>query len=76
MAKKLVPTKIIIEFVNGEFVNGVILYKVNDSGSISKVRTIGLKNAEFSKPIFNGLLQKFIKHAKTSEGVPDDLPQV
>jgi len=76
MAKKLVPTKIIIEFVNGEFVNGVILYKVNDSGSISKVRTIGLKNAEFSKPTFNGLLQKFIKHAKTSEGVVDDLPQV
>lgn len=76
MAKKLVPTKIIIEFVNGEFVNGVILYKVNDSGSISKVRTIGLKNAEFSKPTFNGLLSKFIKHAKTSEGVVDDLPQV
>lgn len=76
MAKKLVPTKIIIEFVNGEFVNGVILYKVNDSGSISKVRTVGLKNAEFSKPTFNGLLQKFIKHAKTSEGVVDDLPQV
>ena len=76
MAKKLVPTKIIVEFVNGEFVNGVILYKVNDSGSISKVRTVGLKNAEFSKPTFNGLLQKFIKHAKKSEGVPDDMPQV
>jgi len=76
MAKKLEPTKIVIEFVDGKFVNGVIIYKVNDNGAIGKTKTIGLKNADFSKPIFNGLLDKFIKHAKTSEGVIDDLPQV
>jgi len=76
MAKKLEPTKIVIEFVDGKFVNGVVIYKINDNGSIGKTKTVGLKNADFSKPTFNGLLEKFIKHAKTSEGVIDDLPQV
>ena len=69
MGKKLIPAKLIIEFENGVFVNGVILYKVNDSGVIGKVKTIGIKNADFSKPLLNGLLQKFIKHAHDAEGV-------
>jgi len=69
MGKKLIPAKLIIEFENCAFVNGVILYKVNDSGVIGKVKTIGIKNADFSKPLLNGLLQKFIKHAHDAEGV-------
>jgi len=69
MGKKLIPAKLIIEFESGAFVNGVILYKVNDSGVIGKVKTIGIKNADFSKPLLNGLLQKFIKHAHDAEGV-------
>lgn len=68
MGKKLIPSKVIIEFENGAFVSGVILYKVNDNGAISRVKTIGIKNADFSKPLLNGLLQKFIKHAQDAEG--------
>ena len=71
MGKKLIPTKAIIEFDNGVFVNGVILYKVNDSGAISRIKTIGIKNADFSKPLLNGLLQKFIKHAQDAEGIQE-----
>ncbi|MBU1919187.1 hypothetical protein KKF63_13775 [bacterium] len=74
MAKKLIPSKIVIEFVDGKFTNGVILYKVNDNGALSKIKSIGIKNADFSKPVLNGLMEKFIKHAKKSEGFPDDLP--
>jgi hypothetical protein len=73
MTKKLIPSKVIIEFENGVFVSGVILYKVNDNGAISRVKTIGIKNADFSKPLLNGLLQKFIKHAEDAEGVTSDL---
>jgi len=73
MAKKLIPSKIVIEFVDGKFTNGVILYKVNDNGVISKIKSVGIKNADFSKPTLNGLLGKFIKHAKKSEVIPDDL---
>jgi hypothetical protein len=69
MAKTIMPSKVIIEFDNGAFVNGVILYKINDNGSIGKVKTIGIKNADFSKPMLNGLLQKFIKHAEDAEGI-------
>lgn len=71
MGKKLIPSKVIIEFDSGVFVNGVILYKVNDSGEISRVKTIGIKNADFSKPLLNGLLQKFIKHAQDAEGIQE-----
>ncbi len=71
MGKKLIPSKVIIEFDNGVFVSGVILYKVNDSGEISRIKTIGIKNADFSKPLLNGLLQKFIKHAESAEGIQE-----
>ncbi len=71
MAKKLIPCKVVIEFENGEFLNGVILYKVNDGGVISRVKSIGIKDAIFNKSILNGLLQKFTKHANQSEGVED-----
>jgi len=71
MAKKLIPCKVVIEFENGEFLNGVILYKVNDGGVISRVKSIGIKDATFNKSVLNGLLQKFTKHANQSEGVED-----
>jgi len=71
MAKKLIPCKVVIEFENGEFLNGVILYKVNDGGEISRVKNISIKDADFSKPALNILLKKFIKHASQSEGAQD-----
>jgi len=71
MGKKLIPNKVIIEFDNGVFASGVILYKVNDGGEITRVKTIGIKNADFSKPLLNGLLQKFIKHAQDAEGIQE-----
>lgn len=71
MAKNLIPCKVIIEFENGEFFNGVILYKVNDGGAIGRMKSIGLKDASFNKTTLNGLLQKFTKHANQSEGVED-----
>ena len=73
MAKKLIPSKIVIEFVDGKFINGVILYKVNDNGVISKIKSIGIKNADFSKSVLHGLLEKFVKHAKKSEVILDEL---
>jgi len=71
MAKGLIPYKVVIEFENGEFLNGVILYKVNDGGVISRIKSVGIKDAEFNKSTLNGLLQKFIKRANQSEGVID-----
>jgi len=73
MAKKLIPQKIVIEFIDGKFSNGAIIYKVNDNGALSRTRSIGLKNASFSKPALNGLLEKFAKHAKKSESFADDV---
>ncbi len=71
MAKKLIPNKVVIEFEKGEFLNGVILYKVNDGGVIGRMKSVGITDANFNKQILNGLLQKFTKHANQSEGVED-----
>ncbi len=71
MGKNLIPAKVIIEFDNGAFSSGVIIYKVNDNGAISRVKTIGIKNADFSRPMLNGLLQKFIQHAQSAEGIQE-----
>ncbi|HNX82560.1 MAG TPA: hypothetical protein PKL77_10505 [Candidatus Omnitrophota bacterium] len=72
MAKKLIPCKVVLEFDNGDFLNGVILYKVNDSGVISRVKSIGIKDADFNKQTLNGVLKKFIKHASQAEGAQDE----
>lgn len=69
MARKLLPTKIVIEFDKGNFINGFILYKVDDEGVITRTRTVGLRNASFSRPVLNGIIQKFIEHAQTAEGI-------
>jgi len=71
MPKKLMPSKVVIEFDDGNFVNGVILYKVNDNSVISRTRTVGLKNAVFNKATLNGIIQKFIAHANKSEGISE-----
>ena len=49
MAKTLVPHKVVIEFEDGQFVNGVLIYKINDNGVISRYRSVGIKNADFRK---------------------------
>ena len=71
MAKNLIPYKVVIEFEKGEFLNGVILYKVNDGGVIGRMKSVGIKDATFNKSTLNSLLQKFTKHANVSEGVED-----
>ncbi|HAH21620.1 MAG: hypothetical protein A2Y00_05545 [Omnitrophica WOR_2 bacterium GWF2_43_52] len=69
MAKTLVPHKVVIEFEDGGFVNGVLIYKINDSGVIGRYRSVGIKNAGFDKSSLNGILQKFNAHAKQAEGI-------
>ena len=71
MAKKLIPYKVVIEFEKGEFLNGVILHRVNDGGVIGRIKSVGITDASFNKSTLNGLLQKFAKHANQSEGVED-----
>jgi uncharacterized protein YkvS len=69
MARTIIAQKVVIEFNEGSFLNGVIMYKVNDNGVISKTRSIGIKDAGFSKPVLNGIIQKIISHAYKSEGI-------
>ncbi|MFH2146296.1 MAG: hypothetical protein ABII75_09780 [Candidatus Omnitrophota bacterium] len=71
MAKNIIPQKVIIEFNEGSFYNGVIIYRINDGGVISKTRSIGIKDAGFSKPGLNGILQKVISHARKAEAIDE-----
>lgn len=76
MAKELVPRKLVIEFVDGDFFGGVLIYKVNENGAVGRFKSIGIKGANFSKPVLSGILQNFIQHAGKSEGINEqiDLP--
>ena len=71
MAKTIIPQRVIIEFNEGSFHNGVILYRINDNGVVGKTRSIGIKEAGFSKPVLNGMLQKIISHANNAEGIDE-----
>lgn len=67
--KELIPQKMVIEFDGDVFSNGFIFYKVNEDGVIGKFKSVGIKNAEFSKPALNAILAAFIQHAKETEGI-------
>lgn len=68
--KELVPHKIVIEFEEGAFKSGVLLYRVKTDGVLVKgYKSIGIKNAGFSKPQLNGILQQIKTHAKQAEGI-------
>lgn len=69
MSKELIPKKLVIEFNEGSFFNGVLIYKINDNGIIGRFKSVGIKGANFSKPTLNGILQKFIEHARKSEDI-------
>lgn len=67
--KELIPQKVVIEFDCDVFSNGVIFYKINEDGVIGKFKSVGVKNADFSKPALNEILARFIEHAKETEGI-------
>jgi hypothetical protein len=73
MAKRLIPKRIIIEFVDGKFSNGTIMYKVSDSGVLSKIKSVGIKNAGFSQQALSAFIEKLGKHAEKSEGFESEM---
>lgn len=71
MAKELIVSKIIISLdVNGEFENGVVLYKVKEDGVIDKnQKSLGISNMGFSKLHLAKIIEKIIEKANEQEGV-------
>lgn len=67
--KKINPHKILISFdVNGNFIDGIIMYQTtNDAGTMNiKYKTISFKS-EMNIPIMNGIINKAIKFAEKQE---------
>ena len=70
MAKELIPHKLVIDFEEGSFRDGVILYRVKEKGVLKKgYKSIAIKNAGFSMPQLNTFLGKVKDHAKKAEGI-------
>jgi len=67
--KQIVPQKAIIEFDGEVFHSGIFFYKVNNDGAIGRLQSIGIRNAEFSRPAMNAILQSFIEQAKKTEAI-------
>lgn len=73
MSKELIPTKLVIEFNEGSFFDGVLIYKINDNGVIGRFKSVGIKGASFSAPTLNGILQKCIQHARKNEDIDEQV---
>lgn len=71
MARTLVPTKVVINLdKQGEFDNGIILYKVRVNGILHKYqKSIAIKNMAFSKLNLAKIIEIVIKKTKETEGI-------
>ena len=73
MKKELVPHKIIIEFENNTFKDGIFLYKIKEDGIILKgYKSIAIKNMGFSIPQMNGILGKVKAKTKDIEKIKEE----
>lgn len=68
--KELISHKIVIEFENGRFRDGVFLYRIKIDGILSKgYKSIAIKNMGFSIPQMNGILNKVKSETKNIENI-------
>lgn len=70
MAKDLVPLKMIISFDgNGQFENGLLLYKLRVNGVIEdRQKSISIKNMAFSKLHLANIIDIVIEKTEKQEG--------
>jgi len=67
--KKLIAERVTFIMNEEGFKEGVIVYKVNDGGVISREKTLGIKKTDIGNPKFIEVMDKMIKHAKLQEGI-------
>jgi len=73
MKKELVPHKIIIDFENNTFKNGIFLYRVKEDGVMVKgFKSIAIKNMGFSIPQMNDILSKVKNKTKDIEKIKEE----
>ena len=66
--KTIIASKIIIELKDGEFENGLILYKVKDGNRIEqKQKSLSIKNMDFPKLHLSDIIDKIINQANEIE---------
>jgi len=68
MNRKFIPHKLIIEFENKNFKDGLFLYRVMEDGVLGKqFKSIAIKNIKFNKLHMNTILKKVKDHIKIIE---------
>lgn len=72
MAKELIPEKIIINFEDGAFKDGILRYRIRENGALGRDRkSIGIKNMGFSLPNLNSILKKIKDKTKEAENITE-----
>ena len=72
--KDIVFKKIVIDFENGKFKDGIVLYQIRNNGKIDNRKvynSLSIKNMGFSQVQLNEILAKIKNVTKTTEGVKD-----
>jgi hypothetical protein len=67
--KRLIASRITFVMDDEGFREGVIVYKVNDGGIISREKAISVKKTDLGNPKFVEVMEKITKHAKLQEGI-------
>ncbi len=71
--KKFIPHKLIIEFENKSFKDGIFLYRIMKDGVVGKqFKSIAIKNIKFNKLHLNSILKKVKDHIKEIENAEED----
>lgn len=66
MAKVIIPQKLILEVDSGELSRAILLYRVNDSGSLSPTKSV---RVTLSLESANSTINEAVDSAQTSEGL-------
>jgi len=67
--KKLIAGRITLVMDKGAFKEGVIVYKVNDKGVISREKALGVKKEDLKSAELIDISKRIIKHAENLEGI-------
>ena len=70
MAKTIIPLKVVIDFENGAFKDGVLIYRVSNNGVVNQreYKSFAIKDLSFNKVNLANILEAIKTHATSIEG--------
>jgi len=74
MSRQIIFKKAIIDFdIDGQFYDGIVSYQIRTDGKIDpKIKSVGIKNSNFSQTGMVGFLHKIKNWARRAEKIEEE----